>query len=185
MVSTPKKQVRPLSKKRKEPSPIKSGQDYSILLRKIEASASPALKKGRTTTDNAEEEDLEVILNTVTKNKNADMPNQHDNTKAAGGAADNAKPQNFTVDFFTKYMDNNVNCKMDLLNDKVGGLTDKVDEHGERLFALEQRIKQLEDASASCQPSTSGRNYIFLNHDTSKIIGTRVQTNLCNFLPNR
>ena len=35
------------SRKRKTVSPIKAGQDYSITLRKQEASASPALKRGR------------------------------------------------------------------------------------------------------------------------------------------
>ena len=51
------------SRKRKVSSPIKPGQDYSVVLRKQEISASPALKKHKDLEEHSEEDtDDEVIL---------------------------------------------------------------------------------------------------------------------------
>ena len=137
------------SRKRKDSSPIKSFADYNALLRKQEVSASPVLKKPKSLGQaEPQEQEIELIR---------EIPGEEDagldmgNTGDGGGVESSSKPaqggapaMSLSVDFFTEYMDRNVNSKIDLLTLGLGTINGKVDAQGVKLNQLESRIKQLE-----------------------------------------
>ena len=148
-----------MSRKRKDSSPIKTLHDFHTLLRKQEVSASPVLKRCRAAVVDgveavAEEEDEEVAFlgaNVVDKMGNTEM----DGNKSTNGPATTAMPS-FSFQDFTMYMDEHVNSKMDLLTLGVSSIKKRVEEHGDKLDSLEQRVLHLE-GSGSARVSSYSR----------------------------
>ena len=123
------------SRKRKEASPIQKGQDYSIILRKQEVSASPALKRKK---EDSSDEEITFLKKATVEMKDGD--------KMAGkGAA-----PSFSFSDFTAYMDKTVVNRIDDLSDVVnilsslGCLDRKVGKNSGRLRKLEKKIAKLE-----------------------------------------
>ena len=151
-------------------SPIASGQDYSIILRRQIQSASPVLKRRKEVAAQESSEDEEVIITSTAINRNmglnrsvnegvnmeTDMSpqrhgeNQSNDRGAAGVRQDRiASAPAFTFADFTSYMQTNFNLdkldkRFDDMEDSMERVGRKVDRQGNRLKEVEKRLNKLE-----------------------------------------
>ena len=147
-----KKEVERRTRKRTTVSPIKQGQDYGVILRRQEISASPALKKirnGKPQRVGAEsEEGVETEEDMPKTGETFEDPMDEGDQEEEGlpPAQAGAQPS-FTFHDFTSYMDKIVanqfvpiRQNVEQLDNKIGMLNDTVGRNGMKLYDLEKRI---------------------------------------------
>ena len=142
------------NRKRKIPSPIKLGQDYGVVLRKQEQSASPALKK-RNILLELDSSDDEVTFarrktgRTTKGSKMSDVEEMDDTSTTTESAV-------FTINDFKSYMEEHVTGKLEIMgagmtqiSKRLGKMDEKVENNGRKLASLESRVWQLENPGTS------------------------------------